>query len=221
MIAFRQVSKVYKIGGERIFALRDAKVELQGGEFTAVLGPSGSGKSTFMHLCGGLDRPTSGRIEYRGENIGEYDDKRMSHYRNRAVGFVFQSFNLDPGLTALENTALPLLYAGIPRRDRERRAREALYRMGLADRCSHRPTELSGGQRQRVSIARAIVNRPDIILADEPTGNLDTASGGQVLELLRELARGGYAVVMVTHNPDQAARCDRVLEIVDGILRAK
>lgn len=215
-LELRHIDKTYKTGNEQIHALRDINLTISAGEFVAILGVSGSGKSTFMNIVGGLDRPDSGDFLYRGDNIRIYDDAQMSLYRNKVIGFIFQNFNLDPSLTALENVVMPLIYANVPRLRRSEMAEDALIRVGLASRLHHRPAQLSGGQMQRVCIARAVVNRPEIILADEPTGNLDKKSGELVMELLRELARQGYTVLMVTHNGLQAQAADRIIEICDG-----
>ncbi len=210
------VTKFYEMGYSRLSALDRITTTINKGEFIAILGPSGSGKSTLMNLIGGLDLPEQGKIFVKGQDLSKLCDKEMSLYRNKTVGFVFQSFNLDNSLTAIENVMLPLMYAGVSRSKRADIAYEALSNVGLSDRVKHRPSELSGGQRQRVSIARAIVNQPEIILADEPTGNLDTQSGEMVLNLLQELNKKGYTIIMVTHNPLQANYANRVIEICDG-----
>ena len=216
LLVFRNVNKVYENGEDRIYALKNINLSIYRGEFVAILGMSGSGKSTFMNIVGGLDRPDSGVFLYEGENIRRYDDTRMSRYRNQVIGFIFQYFNLDPSLTALENVVMPLIYAGVPRSRRIPMAETALARVGLSGRMHHRPSELSGGQMQRVCIARAMVNRPKIILADEPTGNLDKKSGELVMGLLKELSQSGYTILMVTHNSFQARSAGRVIEISDG-----
>lgn len=210
------IVKRYEMGSTALNALDKVSAEIDKGEFLAILGPSGSGKSTLMNIIGGLDKPEEGSICVRGKDLSELSDREMSLYRNKTVGFVFQSFNLDNNLTALENVMLPLMYAGVKRSLRREIAYEALNSVGLSDRVSHRPSELSGGQSQRVSIARAIVNRPEIILADEPTGNLDTHSGEMIIELLDKLNSEGYTVIMVTHNPNQAKNTNRIIEIQDG-----
>jgi putative ABC transport system ATP-binding protein len=190
------------------------------GDFLAIVGPSGSGKSTLMHLLGCLDRPTSGTYRLAGTDVAGLSDDELARVRNRTIGFVFQSFNLLPRTTALENVAMPLLYAGIGRSERLERARDALARLGLEDRLSHEPSELSGGQQQRVAIARALVTRPAIILADEPTGNLDSASGADVLELLHELNDTGTTIVLITHDSDVAVAAKRSVRVRDGRLAA-
>jgi putative ABC transport system ATP-binding protein len=210
------VTKRYQMGNSTLCALDRVSTDIEKGEFLAVLGPSGSGKSTLMNLLGGLDVPENGNLYVKGKDLSKLSDNEMSSYRNKTVGFVFQSFNLDNSLTAIENVTLPLMYAGIRRSLRKEMAFEALKSVGLSDRINHRPSELSGGQRQRVSIARAIVNRPEIVLADEPTGNLDTHSGEMVMDLLKSLNSEGFTIVMVTHNPVQARLANRVIEIIDG-----
>ena len=210
------LSKKYIMGAHEFYALRNIDLEIKQGEFIAVLGPSGSGKSTLLNLLGGFDRQTDGVITVYGHDLRSLSDKKMSLYRNKTVGFVFQSFHLNPSLTALENVAVPLIYARIKRSLRPEIAQEALNEVSLTDRMHHRPSQLSGGQRQRVSIARAIVNRPQIILADEPTGNLDSASGRRIIELLHKLKDDGYTIIMVTHNSKQAVSADRLIELRDG-----
>ena len=205
-IRLEHVSKIY---GD-IRALDDISLTIDQGEFVAVLGESGSGKSTLMNMIGTLDRPDEGRYYFEGENILHYDDRRLSIYRNRVIGFIFQGFHLDPSLTALENVTMPLVYSGIRPRNRQQLARQALEQVGLAKRMTHRPSQLSGGQKQRVCIARALVGRPKVILADEPTGNLDRKSGEMVMGLLTKLWQEGYTVIMVTHNEQQARRAARI-----------
>ena len=211
-IRLEHVSKIY---GE-IRALDDISLTIDRGEFVAVLGESGSGKSTLMNMIGTLDRPDAGRYYFEGENILRYSDRRLSDYRNRVIGFIFQGFHLDNSLTALENVVMPLIYGGIRSSRRQELARQALEEVGLAERMTHRPSQLSGGQKQRVCIARALVSRPKVILADEPTGNLDRKSGALVMDLLTKLWQDGYTVIMVTHNEQQAQRAARILEISDG-----
>jgi putative ABC transport system ATP-binding protein len=211
---------VYRSGRLEVDALRDVDLEVRNGDFLAIVGPSGSGKSTLMNLLGCLDRPTSGTYRLAGEDVAALDDDALACLRNRTIGFVFQSFNLLPRTTALENVAMPLLYAGVPRADREARAREALERLGLADRMDHQPSELSGGQQQRVAIARALVAKPAILLADEPTGNLDSQSGADVLALLHELNAAGTTVVLITHDGDVAVAAKRSVRVKDGRLAA-
>lgn len=216
IIKAKNVTKCYKTGNNDLYALDDVSLDINSGDFIAILGPSGSGKSTLMNMIGGLDKPDCGDIEIDGYSLKKMNDNAMSKYRNGVIGFVFQSFNLDNSLTALENVMLPLLYARIQRKKRSEKAAYALERVGLADRMTHKPSELSGGQKQRVSVARAIVNNPRIILADEPTGNLDIASGAMVISLLKELNKSGYTIIMVTHNSEQAKAANRVIEICDG-----
>ncbi|ERI95072.1 ABC transporter, ATP-binding protein [Clostridiales bacterium oral taxon 876 str. F0540] len=218
MIEIKNAFKIYKMGNESLPVLNDVSLKVNKGEFVAIIGPSGSGKSTLMNIIGGLDRPTKGSVIIDNEDISSYKDKKMSKFRNEKIGFVFQSFNLEPTLTALENVIMPLTIAGIPDKKRREKAKNALESLGLGDRLQHKPTELSGGQRQRVSIARALVNNPKIILADEPTGNLDSKSGKAVMELLRGLKDKDYTIVMVSHNLDEAAYADRVIKIVDGMI---
>ncbi len=209
----------YRLGRQAVCALDGINLTVESGEFIAVMGPSGSGKSTLLNLIGGLDRPTAGRILIDGQDITALDEDELCRYRRERIGFVFQSFNLLPARTALENVEFPLIFAGIPPAERRTRAEEALTAVGLADRLHHRPGELSGGEQQRVAIARALVGNPDILLADEPTGNLDTASGKEILALLRGLNREhGLTVVMVTHNADLARQADRVVVLRDGRL---
>jgi putative ABC transport system ATP-binding protein len=206
----------YRMGREVVEALRGVDFVLQRGEYAAITGPSGSGKSTLMNILGCLDTPDGGRYWLNGALVSDMRDGQLAHQRNREIGFVFQSFALLPRATALQNVELPLVYARVPRRDRARRAAEALERVGLADRARHRPAELSGGQRQRVAIARALVTQPSLLLADEPTGNLDTATGEDILALFDELHRTGNTVVVVTHEAEVAARAGRTLRVLDG-----
>ena len=218
-IKFENVWKIYKLGEVEVPALRGLSIEIEEGEHIAVMGPSGSGKSTFLHLAGALDRPTRGRVLIEGRDPSRLSDGELSALRNRLIGFVFQTFNLIPRLTALQNVMLPLMVRGVNGEERLRRAKEALERVGLAHRMNHKPTELSGGEQQRVAIARAIVTNPKIILADEPTGNLDSASAGEVVELLTRLNRElGVTLVVVTHNPETAAPARRIVRIRDGVI---
>lgn len=217
MIQLQKVSRTYVLGGEAIHALDGVDLEIRDGSFTAIMGPSGSGKTTFLNLIGGLDQPDKGKVLVDGQDLARMKDGALSIYRNREVGFVFQAFHLQPFLTAEENVTLPLIFAKVSAGKRRQQARDMLALVGLADRARHRPDELSAGQRQRVSIARAMVNNPRIILADEPTGNLDSKNGRMIVELLRQLAKKrGATIVMVTHDPGMAKLADRVITIHDG-----
>jgi putative ABC transport system ATP-binding protein len=217
IIRAHNLVKRYQRGANVVEALRGVSLEVQAGEFVAVMGPSGSGKSTLMQIIGCLDRPTHGTYEFCGVPVEQLDDDRLAAVRNRQIGFVFQSFNLLPRLTAWKNVALPLLYAGVARRERKQLALEALHLVGLADRVEHRPSELSGGQQQRVAIARALVNRPALILADEPTGNVDSRAGREIMTIFQELNRlRGATIMLVTHDPTVAAYCGRRLGLQDG-----
>ncbi len=211
------LARTFEVGETKVEALRGIDLEVGVGQFVALVGPSGSGKSTFLNLVGGLDRPTEGELWVNGVELSASKEKVLTEHRRRRVGFVFQSFNLLPRLSALENVALPLMFVGVPERGRINRARELLSRVGLADRLDHRPTQLSGGEQQRVAIARALVNRPAIILADEPTGNLDTATGAEIMALLRRLNREqGVTLLLVTHDAEAASFADRVVQLRDG-----
>lgn len=218
MIRIAGLAKRYTMGTEVIHALRSVSVSIERGEYIAIMGPSGSGKSTLMNLLGCLDSPSDGRYELNGVNVAEMDDNQLAEIRNREIGFVFQSFNLLARSDALHNVELPLVYGGIPVEERRARAMEALRRVNLGDRVHHKPNELSGGQRQRVAIARALVNRPSIILADEPTGNLDSRTGVEILGLFDELSRGGNTIIVVTHEEDVAQHARRIVRIRDGAI---
>jgi putative ABC transport system ATP-binding protein len=216
LIALERVSRVYRMGPVEVPALDDVSLDIADGEFVAIVGPSGSGKSTMMNILGCLDRPTHGTYQLAGTAVASLDDDALARLRSRTIGFVFQSYNLLPRTSALENVAAPLLYQGVGRGERLRRARAALERLGLGDRVDHEPTELSGGQQQRVAVARALVTEPALILADEPTGNLDSHSGAEVMALLGELNRSGRTVVLITHDIDLAAIADRQVHLWDG-----
>ena len=220
LIQVQDVWKTYQVGEQQVHALRGLSVDIGQGEYTALMGPSGSGKSTLMNMLGCLDTPTSGRYHLAGEDVGTLDDDALADIRNRRIGFVFQTFNLMPRYTALENVALPLVYAGAARDVREARAKAVLEQVGLADRMDHRPNELSGGQRQRVAVARALVNQPDLLLADEPTGNLDTKTSVEIMALFDEIHAAGNTVVLVTHEEDIACYAHRVVRLRDGVVAA-
>ncbi|MGB6771116.1 MAG: ABC transporter ATP-binding protein [Candidatus Dormiibacterota bacterium] len=214
------VEKRYQMGTLAVDALRGISLRICEGEFVAIIGPSGSGKSTLMHILGCLDLPTSGTYRLAGVDVSEMDEVQLAEVRNRRVGFVFQQFNLLAGLSAWRNVELPLVYAGVDRRTRKERALRSLDRVDLADRVEHRPNELSGGQQQRVAVARALVNEPSLILADEPTGNLDSASAADTLKLLGELNQAGRTVVLITHDAETATAADRVVRIRDGMIQS-
>ena len=216
VIVTRGITRDYDMGGEVVHALRGVDLAVRRNEYVAIMGPSGSGKSTLMNLVGCLDTPTSGEYWLNGSLVSDMKDDALARVRNREIGFVFQTFNLLPRATALHNVELPLVYAGVGSAERKKRAVEALERVQLKDRMDHRPNELSGGQRQRVAIARALVNRPAILLADEPTGNLDSATSEEIMRVFEELANTGQTVIVVTHEPDIAAHCHRVLRVFDG-----
>jgi len=216
LLELRNVSKIYHLGGEEIRALDDVSLDLDQGEFVSIIGPSGSGKSTLMHILGCLDSPTRGNVVLAGTDIAQASARELARVRNRTIGFVFQFFNLLPKLNVLQNVELPMIYAGIGSRERRERAEKALEMVELSHRLKNRPNQLSGGQQQRVAIARALVNNPKIILADEPTGNLDTHTGELILALFRRLAAEGRTVILVTHNPEIAAVTPRRIEIRNG-----
>jgi putative ABC transport system ATP-binding protein len=216
LIETRDLWKTYVMGSEEIHALRGVSIELERGEYVAIMGPSGSGKSTLMNLIGCLDTPTKGSYLLNGKQVGEMNDNELARIRNEEIGFVFQTFNLLPRATALQNVELPLVYAGVPKKERQERARGALQKVELTERMTHKPNELSGGQRQRVAIARALVNNPSILLADEPTGNLDTKTGAEIMALFDRLHQAGNTIVLVTHEADVAAFAHRTIHVRDG-----
>ncbi|AOS45033.1 Macrolide export ATP-binding/permease protein MacB [Lacunisphaera limnophila] len=214
------VTKLYKMGEETIHALRGVALQIRRNEYLAIMGPSGSGKSTLMNMLGCLDTPTAGHYDFNGKNVAHMVDDELAEIRNREIGFVFQTFNLLPRSNALHNVELPLIYAGLPRAERLERARQALTDVGLGDRMHHRPNELSGGQRQRVAIARALVTRPSIILADEPTGNLDSKTGVEIMDLFEHLYDLGNTIIVVTHEEDIAQHARRIVRLRDGLIES-
>ena len=220
LIELDHIGKMYDLGLSKVAALRDIHFAIEPGEFVAIIGQSGSGKSTLMNILGCLDVPTTGRYRLAGRDVSELSDDELADVRNLEIGFIFQSFQLLPRASALENVELPLIYRGISKKERRERAIDALERVQLADRMTHKPTELSGGQRQRVAIARALVTQPSLLLADEPTGNLDSRTGEEIVGLFLDLHRKGNTIVLVTHEPKLAARCPRAVRIVDGLVIA-
>ena len=220
LIDLVHIVKTYDLGLEKVHALRDIHFSIERGEFVAIVGQSGSGKSTLMNIIGCLDVPSGGKYNLAGRDVGTLSDDELADVRNLEIGFVFQSFHLLPRASALENVELPLIYRGLPAKERKERARQALAQVGLEDRMKHKPPELSGGQKQRVAIARALVTQPSLLLADEPTGNLDSNTGEEIVGLFFDLHRAGNTIILVTHEPKLAARCPRAVRIVDGLVVA-
>lgn len=216
MIELQHIAKSFEVGGQPIYALRDTSEIIQSGDYVAIVGPSGSGKSTLLNVIGCLLRPSEGAYLFNGKDVSQLDDQALSQLRQHQIGFIFQSFHLVPRLTALGNVALPMVFAGVPSSERQLLAKEALESVGLSDRVNHRPNQLSVGQRQRVVIARAIIMQPSLLLADEPTGNLDTHSGQQIMELLESLNAKGLTMLVVTHDPNIARRANRIIVLADG-----
>ena len=216
MIKIQNLKKVYQNGSIRVEALKNINLEVHEKEFVSIMGPSGSGKSTLMNILGCLDKPTEGIYELDGESVQDMNDNQLAVIRNRKIGFIFQSFNLIPRISALKNVELPMIYAGVPAKERKERAVKALERVGLKERMDHKPNELSGGQKQRVAIARSLVNDPSVIFADEPTGNLDTKSGNEIMGIFQQLNEEGVTIIMVTHEPDIAQHTKRMIVCRDG-----
>ena len=220
VIEIRGIIRNFQLGQETVYVLKGIDLDIRRGDYVAIMGPSGSGKSTLMNLLGCLDTPTGGTYNLNGQDVSKMTDDELAEIRNKEIGFVFQTFNLLPRTTALDNVALPMVYAGASKKDREQRAAEVLTDVGLADRMDHKPNQLSGGQRQRVAVGRALVNKPSIILADEPTGNLDSKTSLEILQLFDEIHQAGNTVIMVTHEEDVAERAHRIIRLRDGIIES-
>lgn len=220
LIEVRELAKIYQVGTQEVKALQTVDLDIEKNEFVALMGPSGSGKSTLMNILGCLDTPTRGIYRLNGSDVSKMEDDDLAEVRNREIGFIFQTFNLLPRYSALENVALPLIYKGTPKKERTERALEVLNQVGLGDRTDHKPNELSGGQRQRVAVARALVNSPSIILADEPTGNLDSKTSYEIMALLDEIHRAGNTIILVTHEEDIAMHAQRVVRLRDGLIES-
>jgi putative ABC transport system ATP-binding protein len=218
LIVLRDIKKIYKMGTNTVYALRGVDIEIKRGEYVSIMGPSGSGKTTLMNILGFLDVPSSGSYHFGKRDVSRLSDSELAAIRNQHVGFVFQTFNLLPRMTALKNVELPLIYAGVGAKERKQKAEEMLQSVGLAERMNHKPNELSGGQQQRVAIARALIAQPDIIFADEPTGNLDTATGEEIMDILKKLSEKGNTIILVTHERDIAKYAERTIFIRDGLV---
>lgn len=220
IIDIQNIAKIYQMGTEKVYALRDVSINIRQNEYVAIMGPSGSGKSTLMNILGCLDTPTSGHYNFTGEDVSQMDDNDLAEIRNKQIGFVFQTFNLLPRASALKNVELPLVYAGVSSAERQERAEKALESVGLGERLGHKPNELSGGQRQRVAVARALITNPSIILADEPTGNLDTKTGEEIMMLFGDLWKKGNTIILVTHEEDIALHAKRIVRLRDGLIES-